>query len=241
MSAAPGRKKRVAVFGGSFNPPHEGHLQAALHVHKRLKTDEVWLLVTPQNPLKDPAVYAPLAHRMEMCRLMAAPHAAWLIPTDIEKNFASTETADTLRELKSRHPGCEFIWVMGTDNLIHFHEWARWQEIIDTHAIAVTVRAGQREAALRAPAALYAAKLHRDDPDDLGSGPGWCLMENPASDISARDVVALIQKGNPGVKEISRALSKHERLPQFEKVAAYILRHRLYGAKPGPAPRPLAP
>jgi nicotinate-nucleotide adenylyltransferase len=236
MSSAPARKKRVALFGGSFNPPHEGHLQAALYVHDRLKTDEVWLLVTPRNPLKDPSAYAPLAHRMEMCRIMARPHAQWMKPTDIETQFTSTvnETADTLRELTKIHPDIEFIWVMGTDNLIDFHKWSRWQEIIDTYTIAVTVREGQREAALASPAATYAQKLYRENPDDLGSGPGWCLMENPASDIAARNVVAMIGREDVSVSKLFNSLSRHERFPQFEEIAAYILKHRLYGAKSSP-------
>lgn len=102
----------VGVFGGSFNPPHEGHLHIAKYAKEEMGLSEVWALVTPGSVDKDPATYAPLAHRLAMTeKLMQADEA--LRPTDVEKHFSSTYTADTLKLLDEMHPGKKFVWIYG--------------------------------------------------------------------------------------------------------------------------------
>lgn len=219
--------KRIGIFGGSFNPPHYGHFIAAFFAYHFLKLDEVWMMVTPGNPLKDPAQYAPLADRMEWCRLMAEGHP-WLVPTDIEKTFPDTETANTLRRIKEQHSGDEFIWIMGADNLAHFHKWARWQEILDNHELAVLARDGYRKDALASPAAQYAAAFFVADPAQLaGRKKGWCFVDTPAFAISSSQILADLKAGLRNIRDL------------FPAVERSILQKGAYGLSQKPAgPRP---
>lgn len=227
------KKKRVGLFGGSFNPPHDGHLQAALYALDHLKLDEIWLLVTPHSPLKDPASYAPLPDRLEMCKLMAAPHKDKIRPTDIEKNFSTTETADTLKELTRMFPDNSFVWIMGADNLKDFHKWARWQEIMDNYPIAVIVRYGEMTEALASPAARYGKKTKTERAENLGDGPGWYVMNNPAPHpYQARKIVEKLGNGELNLSSLFNELSEGRKTPSFENVAAYILKKGLYRPQP---------
>lgn len=223
--------KRIGIFGGSFNPPHYGHFIAAFFAYHFLKLDEVWMMVTPGNPLKDPAQYAPLADRMEWCNIMAHGHP-WLKPTDIEKSFPDTETANTLRRIKTLQPDEEFIWIMGADNLAHFHEWARWQDILDNHEIAVLARSGYRDDALASPAAQYAAASYVADPAQLvGRKSGWCFVDTPAFDISSSRILADLRAGKRNIRDM---------MPEVERS---ILAKGAYGlgqTPPGPR-RPFEP
>ncbi|MCB9996986.1 MAG: nicotinate (nicotinamide) nucleotide adenylyltransferase [Rhodospirillales bacterium] len=218
-------KIRVGLYGGSFNPPHYGHFIAAFFAYHFLKLDEVWMMVTPSNPLKDPARYAPLEDRMDLCRMIAEAHP-WLKPTDIEKDFASTQTADSLAELERRYPDIEFVWIMGADNLTNFHEWNRWQEIIDNHALAVLARPGDGDKALESVAAKYAAHLKVDNPEDLaGKNSGWTFIDSPGFDISSSQILQDLKAGKRNLRDL---------MPRVEQE---ILKRGLYGltetAKPG--------
>ena len=224
-------KKRVGLFGGSFNPPHDGHLQAALYVLEQLKLDEVWLLVTPHSPLKDPQSYAPLADRLEMCQIMSAPYKGKIKATDIEKHFNTTETADNLRALSSLYPENDFIWVMGADNLRDFHKWHNWRRIMDNYPIAVIARHGDTDDALKSEAARYGKRLKVDEPEKLGGGPGWYVMDNPTPfPYHARDIVAKLANGERKLSGLFNDLSDGQKTKSFENVARYILKKGLYQA-----------
>ncbi len=224
-----GRKKRIGLLGGSFNPPHEGHLLAAEFARAALAVDELWLLVTPRNPLKDPAQYAPLEDRMEMCRLMAGSRP-WLKVTDIEKNFSSLRTIDTLTTLSEMNPDVQFIWIMGGDNLRDFHTWDSWQKILDNWPIAVMERQGTMEDALKSPAAAYAVHMKTKEPAQLGvyNNTGWCVLNGDDPGVSARTVIARMQQGTPDVSSVFNDLSPRGKRQEFQDVAAYILKRGLY-------------
>lgn len=220
---APKKRKRIGLFGGSFNPPHVEHLNAAKKVYETLDLDGVWMLVTPQNPLKDPADYAPLEHRMAMCNLLAQNYD-WLEPTDIEKNFESTETADTLRQMQALYPDIDFVWVMGADNLTHFHKWARWKYIMENFSIVVLQRPGDGEFALDSIAAKYGQHLREADPKKLGGNKaGWCFIQTDAMAISSSKIRKDFSAGKQRITGL------------FNSVANYIRKHGLYQPKP-PAP-----
>ena len=126
---------KIGLLGGSFNPAHDGHLAMSLYALKRLGLDQIWWLVSPQNPLKSAAEMIPLARRMEQSmRLAAHPR---LIVTSIESALGTRYTADTLRVLKKRFPRTRFVWLMGADNLRQIPCWKDWQDIF--HAVPVAV------------------------------------------------------------------------------------------------------
>jgi len=135
---APGM--RIGLFGGSFNPPHEGHVLVSRIALSRLRLDRLWWLVTPGNPLKETAGLASLETRMTASRKLAA-HPR-IVVSGIESQIHTRFTYDTLRFLRRRCPGVRFVWIMGADNLLHFHRWSHWREIAQLVPIAVIDRPG---------------------------------------------------------------------------------------------------
>jgi len=153
LDLAPGMA--VGLFGGSFNPAHDGHAHVAETALRRLGLDRVVWLVSPQNPLKDPRDSAPLAERMasaaRTARLAAAGPA--MIVSDFETRAGTRWTVDTLRALTARHPGVNFVWLMGSDNLAGFHRWRGWTDIMRMMPMAVVARPGSLLESRAAPAA----------------------------------------------------------------------------------------
>ena len=137
LGSAP--KRRVGLFGGSFNPAHEGHAHIAREALKRLDLDEVWLIVSPQNPLKDADGMAPLAARLASAHAVCARHPR-LKAVALETWLGTRYTADTLEACARRFPRTRFVWVMGADNLLQFDRWQRWRNIFNTMVIAVFAR-----------------------------------------------------------------------------------------------------
>jgi nicotinate-nucleotide adenylyltransferase len=109
----------------------------ALH---RLNLDRVWWLVTPGNPLKDTQGLAPLAERLAAARALA--HHPRIDVSDFEADLGTSYTYATITYLVRRCPGVHFVWIMGADNLRHFHRWQRWRDIADLVPIAVIDRLG---------------------------------------------------------------------------------------------------
>ena len=173
-----GRGLRVGLMGGSYIPPHEGHLVAAQEAMKRLQLDQLWWSVTPGNPLKHHGELRPLGERMEAVRRLAREPRMKV--TGFEAALGSPYTAVTLAFLKRRYPGVRFVWVMGADNLATFHRWQDWREIARLMPIAVADRPGWRLKGLASPAAH--ALSGRRWPEARGAGlvrarpPAWTFL-----------------------------------------------------------------
>lgn len=133
---------RVGLFGGSFNPAHDGHLHVSQTALRRLGLDRVIWLVSPQNPLKSARDTASLEGRIAGARrLRPGPR---VVISDIETRMGSQYTIDTLRLLKARYPGVHFVWIMGGDNLASFHRWRGWTQLMREVPVAVVARPGPR-------------------------------------------------------------------------------------------------
>ena len=172
---------RVGLFGGSFNPAHDGHAHVAETARRRLALDRVIWLVSPQNPLKSSRETAPLAERMAGARRMARGRA--MIVTDAETRLDSVYTIDTLRALKARHPGVRFVWIMGADSLATFHRWRGWTQILREVPVAVVSRPWISLKSRLSPAARRFARFRRSS---LYAGslpaaapPAWVFLRGP--------------------------------------------------------------
>ena len=185
------RWRRIGLLGGSFNPAHSGHRHVAEAVRRALKLDEVWLMVSPGNPLKPRAGMAPLAARLASARVVADGRR--VIATDIEKALGTAYTLDTLRALRRRFPRTRFVFVIGADNLVQLPRWAGWDRLAAATPIAVLPRPGWTRRALAGQAAHRLAR-HRRKPGALLAGPDtghapWCFIpaaEHPASATAIR-------------------------------------------------------
>ncbi|HEY4250962.1 MAG TPA: nicotinate-nucleotide adenylyltransferase [Roseomonas sp.] len=200
--AAPGawgdrRRARIGLLGGSFNPAHAGHAHVARRALAALGLDEVWLMVSPGNPLKPRAGMAPLAERLATARGIA--RSPRLIATDIERPLGTRYTADTLAALTRRFPRARFVLILGADNLRQLPRWGRWRLIARGTPIAVLPRPGFTRAALRGQAAAALAR-HRRRPRALLAGSAashapWCLI--PAREMAV-SATAIRQNGHKG-------------------------------------------
>ena len=130
---------RVGLFGGSFNPVHDGHAHVAETAKRRLNLDRVIWMVSPQNPLKSRHETAGLEERLAGARQMAN-NGPGMIVTALETQLGSAYTIDTIRTLKARFPGVTFVWIMGADSLATFHRWKGWTQIMREVPVAVVSR-----------------------------------------------------------------------------------------------------
>jgi len=132
------RQRRIGLLGGSFNPAHDGHLHISREALKVLALDEVWWLVSPQNPLKATADMARLDQRLAYARTVARDPR--IVVTDVERRLGTTRTAATLRLLRQRYARLDFVWLMGADNLAQMPRWWRWTDIFRRVRVAVLDR-----------------------------------------------------------------------------------------------------
>lgn len=222
--------KTVALFGGSFNPPHDGHLSMCAHIHAELKPDEVWMMFSI-NRLKDQNKYESLEHRMAMTQILAQHHPdVPLKLTDIEQQIGTNETFFVLSALQERYPDHRFIWVMGADNLIGFEKWVNADKIFENFSIAIVDRPGYSDKA-RASATLQKfASQERSTAADFTTDdrPGWIFMSNPMINMSSSDFLKRLRAGETEFEG------------HMNDVATYIRRHGLYGTVP-PSPATAAP
>jgi nicotinate-nucleotide adenylyltransferase len=183
--------QRIGLLGGSFDPPHGGHVHITRWALRALDLDAVWWLVSPGNPLK-PRGPAALARRVAACRaVMDHPRVR---VTAVEARLGSRYTADTLDRLRAIYPGVRFVWLMGADNLAGFHRWDRWDRILRTVPVAVLARPGEQLSAGLAPAArrFARARLGAHAARSLATArpPAWTLLTGPMSEMSSTAIRA---------------------------------------------------
>jgi nicotinate-nucleotide adenylyltransferase len=168
----------IGLYGGTFDPAHDGHAHVAETALKRLGASRIWWLVSPQNPLKSRQADQ-LAARVASARAQAR---RWRMRvTTIETLLGSRYTIDTVTALQRRYPGVRFIWIMGADSLADFPRWGRWREIARRVAILIISRPGVGLAPrLSGPFARQFARARRraDEAASLtrAEPPVWCFL-----------------------------------------------------------------
>ena len=134
--------KKIGLFFGSFNPIHNGHLGVAHAVLEETECEEVWLVVSPQNPFKSSSTLLRKESRLQIIdKALAGERAVRSCSIEFDMPVPSY-TVDTLEVLSGKYPGYEFFLIMGADNLEGFVRWKRWQDIVSRHAIIVYPRNG---------------------------------------------------------------------------------------------------
>lgn len=178
---------RVGLFGGSFNPPHRGHVHASELALKRIGLDRVWWLVSPGNPLKETAGLPPLGARIAAARALARDPR--IVVTGLEAEVGTRYTYDTVAHLRRRCPYVRFVWIMGADILPQLHLWQRWREIAELVPFAVIDRPGATWPTLNSPAAHWLARRRLPEAEAAllpeAEPPAFVFLHGPRIDISS--------------------------------------------------------
>lgn len=178
-------RRRIGVIGGSFNPAHRGHVHITRQARQAARLDEVWWLVSPQNPLKSAQEVAPFVQRLASARDVAQPYS-WIKVLDFEQRKALQFTADSLSLLVKRCPRADLIWIMGADNLIQFPQWKRAYFISRLLPIIVVNRPHyQFQALASAGAALMSGHRKRLARNLKRNRGGWAFIHSASDSASS--------------------------------------------------------
>ena len=170
--------KQVGLFFGSFNPIHIGHLILANHFAEYTPMDEVWLVVTPQNPLKSKHSLLDNHQRLEMV-YRATKDYPKLKPSDIEFHLPTPNyTIDTLVHLQEKYPEHRFALLLGEDNLRNFHKWKNYEVLLEHHPLYVYPRTGTTTL-----------------PDAFKNHPNIHIINAPKIELSASALRQAIKEG----------------------------------------------
>jgi len=186
-------RRRIGLLGGSFNPAHEGHRHVSLEALRRLGLDEVWWLVSPQNPLKSDTGMEPLATRLARAKRIA--HHSRIKVEAPELALGTRFTLDTVRALKRVYPRARFVWLMGADILPQLVRWQDWRQLFAAIPIAAFARPGWSYSALQssAPRAFARHRLNAEHARLLADSvpPAWCFIPGRLDTHSATAIRAV--------------------------------------------------
>lgn len=197
------------MLGGTFDPPHLGHLALARHALRELALDRVLLMPARQSPHKPATpdhnghLHAGAAERLEMCRLLASEEPDIGV-SDLEfRREGPSYTVDTLRELHAAHPNSSLTFILGADVARTLPTWREPRQLLELAQLAVAVRTGTAEREVR---------------EALGRDSRVRFLNMPAIEISSSLVRDCVHRGAPVVELVGT------------RVAAFIERHGLYSA-----------
>lgn len=179
---------KIGLYFGTFNPIHVGHLIIANHMAEHADLDQVWMVVTPHNPLKKKSTLLDDYHRLQMVYL-ATEDFPKIKPSDIEFKLSQPNyTVNTLIHLQEKYPDHEFSLIMGEDNLKSLHKWKNYEVILEHHDIYVYPRISSE-----ADTSLKNEQAQQNL--DLKNHPRIHLIDAPVVEISSTNIRNTIKKG----------------------------------------------
>lgn len=168
--------KKVGIYSGSFNPIHHGHVMLANYLVEFSDLDELWFVVSPQNPLKKKEDLLDDDERLEMLQLALGDDSRFHV-CDIEMHLPTPSyTINTLTALSEQYPDYEFVFICGMDSLQNFPNWREYQKILDNYSLLVFPRAGY-------------------DGGDLVNYPSVTVLPTPIIEISSTFIRDCVKNG----------------------------------------------
>ncbi len=190
------QNQSIGLFGGSFDPPHQGHVLVAKRALKRARLDQIWWIPSPGNPLKSRQP-APMSARISAIQTLIT-HPKMRV-CDIETQLNTRYTIDTLTKLQSLYPSVHFVLIFGSDILSEMHRWHQWDKLAHAAPICVIARPQEQIRAGLSPFAQRFAQ-YRLEPEDApllsrAQAPAWTILPGPMLDISSTELRQ--QNGRP--------------------------------------------
>ena len=180
---------RIAIFSGSFNPIHNGHMAIAREVLRQGAADELWFLVSPQNPLKENSDLMAEEYRLKLVEL-AIENEPGMKASDFEFNLSRPSyTIHTLENLRKNYPQHQFSLFIGGDNLAIIHKWIEYRRIIDEFGLIVYPRSG--------------FAINEDS-----VFPNTTFVTAPLIDISATEIREKLKKGDSIIGMVPEKVAK---------------------------------
>ena len=168
--------KKVGIYSGSFNPIHHGHVMLANYLVEFADLDELWFVVTPQNPLKQKEELLDDDERLKMVQLAVGDDPRFHV-SDIEMHLSRPSyTINTLTALSEQHPDCKFIFICGMDSLQNLKNWREYQKILDNYELLVFPREGY-------------------DGGELINYPSVTVLQTPIIEISSTFIRQCVKEG----------------------------------------------
>ncbi len=185
------KNMRVGILGGSFNPPHAGHVHISKMVLKSLHLDAIWWLVTPQNPLKSAKELLPIDKRIELSREIIDNYPKILV-TGMEQEFDTTYSYASIKALKKHYPNTDFAWITGMDNAHSLHLWQNWQELLNEICMVHVTRMPPVKLIKQCPVRMMANQKHitlnKAGCLPLDSNTTYWLLQKKMIDISSTEL-----------------------------------------------------
>ena len=179
----------IGLLGGSFDPPHEGHVHITKLALKIFNLSKIWWLVCPENPIKSVTPSDVNSRFLASKKIMKHPS---VIITDLERKFKTKYTFQTLIKLKKLYPSTKFVWLMGADNLINFHHWKNCDWIMKNIPVGVLARPEEQiKAGLSRTAIKFGNyRLPKEKSIILSNyiPPVWTLSTGPMRNISSTEI-----------------------------------------------------
>ena len=179
----------IGLLGGSFDPPHEGHVHITKLALKIFNLSKIWWLVCPENPIKSVTPTDLNSRFFASKKIMKHPS---VVITDLERKFKTKYTFQTLIKLKKLYPSTKFVWLMGADNLINFHHWKNCDWIMKNIPVGVLARPEEQiKAGLSRTAIKFGNyRLPKEKSIILSNyiPPVWTLSTGPMRNISSTEI-----------------------------------------------------
>ena len=129
------KKKNIGILGGTFDPAHDGHIKISMQAINRLKLNEVWWIISLSNPFKKDKKITSYSQRYLTAKNYVKDRR--IVVSNLEQKINSTYSCDLIEYLKNKYPNKRFVWILGVDNLKHFHKWKNWKQIFYQLPIAI--------------------------------------------------------------------------------------------------------